>query len=150
MEFENFKAYDEDYVLSEDSSSALYLIILNERGYDDAYNWIIEECTKSEASLLKKAESCYYEFDEDIYKPIDENKIPHELASAFYAFHGEKKKSTNEISQKFKIKIQLVNGVTIEPNLYSNNHYEIASIIQTLSGEKLFAGQIKNINIELS
>lgn len=148
--FENFKAFDDDFRLTEDSASAMYLVILNEKGYADADNWITEECMAQEALLLKKAESCYYEYDSNdgMYRPIDENKIPLKLTSAFYEYHGEEKKNTNETSQKFKIKIQLVNGITIEPNLYSNNFHEIADVIQELSSEKLFAGQIKNIRIE--
>lgn len=148
--FENFKAFDDDFRLTEDSTSAMYLVILNEKGYADADNWITEECMAQETLLLKKAESCYYEYDSEdgMYRPIDENKIPLRLTSAFYEYHGEEKKNTNETSQKFKIKIQLVNGITIEPNLYSDNFHEIADIIQELSCEKLFAGQIKNIKIE--
>lgn len=148
--FENFKAFDDDFRLTEDSASAMYLVILNEKGYADASKWIAEECMEQEALLLIKAESCYYEYDSDdgMYKPIDENKIPLKLTSAFYEYHGEEKKNTNKTSQKFKIKIQLVNGITIEPNLYSNDFHEIADVIQELSRETLFAGQIKNIKIE--
>ena len=148
--FENFKAFDDDFRLTEDSASAMYLVILNEKGYTDADNWITQECMAQETLLLKKAESCYYEYDSEdgMYRPIDENKIPLRLTSAFYEYHGKEKKNTNSNSQKFKIKIQLVNGITIEPNLYSDNFHEIADVIQELSCEKLFAGQIKNIKIE--
>lgn len=150
--FENFKAFDDDFRLTEDCTCAMYLVILNEKGYTDASKWITERCMEQEALLLIKAESCYYEYDSDegMYRPIDENKIPLKLTSAFYEYHGEEKKNANSNSQKFKIKIQLVNGITIEPNLYSDNFHEIADVIQELSCEKLFAGQIKNIKIELS
>ncbi len=148
--FENFKAFNDDFRLTEDSAMVMYLVILNEKGYADASKWIAEECMEQEALLLIKAESCYYEYDSDdgMYKPIDENKIPLKLTSAFYEYHGKEKKNTNETSQKFKIKIQLVNGITIEPNLYSNDFHEIADVIRELSCETLFAGQIKNIKIE--
>jgi len=148
--FENFKAFNEDFKLTEDCTCAMYLVILNEKGYTDASKWVTEECAAQEVLLLTKAESCYYEYDseEGMYKPIDENKIPLKLTSAFYEYHGEEKKNANSNSQKFKIKIQLVNGITIEPNLYSDNFHEIADVIQELSCEKLFAGQIKNIKIE--
>lgn len=145
--FENFKAFDDDFKLTEDCTCAVYLVILNEKGYTDASKWITEKCMAQEALLLTEAESCYYEYDgeEGMYIPIDENKIPLKLTSAFYEYHG---KNANSNSQKFKIKIQLVNGITIEPNLYSDNFHEIADVIQELSCEKLFAGQIKNIKIE--
>jgi hypothetical protein len=145
--FENFKAFDDDFKLTEDCTCAVYLVILNEKGYTDASKWITEKCMAQEALLLTEAESCYYEYDgeEGMYTPIDENKIPLKLTSAFYEYHG---KNVNSNSQKFKIKIQLVNGITIEPNLHSDNFHEIADVIQELSCEKLFAGQIKNIKIE--
>jgi hypothetical protein len=149
--FENFKAYDDDYRLTDDSGSAMYLVIFNEKGYDDAIEWIAEECMEQEAQLLKNRESYCYEFDSDdgMYKPLEKDYIPTELIpNEPYFYRLKEKENANNISQKFKIKIQLVNGTTIEPNLYSNDFHEIADVIQELSCEKLFAGQIKNIKIE--
>ena len=149
--FENFKAYDDDYRLTNDSCSTMYLVIFNEEGYDDAVEWITEDCAEQEVQLLKNKESYCYKFDDDdeMYKPIEKDSIPAELVpDEPYFYRHKEKENANNISQKFKIKIQLVNGITIEPNLYSNDFHEIADVIQELSCEKLFAGQIKNIKIE--
>lgn len=148
--FENFKAYDADCRLTEDFEDTIYLVILNEKGYDDIINWADEYHT--EVSSIKDKRSCYYKYDIVIgeYIPIKEEEVPFKLAKVFSAYHNEEKIKINimNTSQKFKIKIQLVNGTTIEPNLYSNDFHEIADVIQELSCEKLFAGQIKNIKIE--
>jgi hypothetical protein len=148
--FENFKAYNDSYNPVEYAENAIYLVIFNEKGYEDAIKWITEEGTEHETALLKEAESCYYQYDayDCLYRPINENCLPAALFYEFNAYHNKEKKTASNSSQKFKIKIQLVNGITIEPNLYSNDFHEITDIIQELSCEKLFAGQIKNIKIE--
>lgn len=148
--FENFKAYDSDCRLTEDYEDTIYLVILNEKGYDDIINWAEKWDSENEVQYIKDKENYYYKFDTvvGVYIPFDEDNVPFKLVSEFYKYHHEEKENTNNTSQKFKIKIQLVNGTTIEPNLYSNDFHEIADVIQELSCEKLFAGQIKNIKIE--
>ena len=123
-------------------------MIPNEIGRKDAIQWLTDTGNYYETQLMGNEENHYYKYNDcrGVYEPIDD--IPDKLITDFNSYFP--KESKNEISQKFKIKIQLINGVTVEPNLYSNNLYEIASVIQTFSSEKLFAGQVKNINIELS
>lgn len=146
--FENFKAYDDECKRTEDWGDAIYLMIPNEIGRKDAIQWLTDTGNYYETQLMGNEENHYYKYNDcrGVYEPIDD--IPDKLITDFNSYFP--KESKNEISQKFKIKIQLINGVTVEPNLYSNNLYEIASVIQTFSSEKLFAGQVKNINIELS
>ena len=148
--FENFKAYDSDCRLTEDYIEARYLVILNEKGYDDIINWSAEGDGENEIQYIKDKASYYYKFDTVVgeYIPIEKGRVPLKLLTDFPVHHNDEKRNVNEFSQKFKIKIQLVNGTTIEPNLYSNDFHEIADVIQELSCEKLFAGQIKNIKIE--
>lgn len=147
--FENFKAYDDNLRLTEDYGETIYLVILNEKGYDDIINLAIENDSENEVQYIKDKENYYYKFDTVVgeYIPFGEDNVPSKLVSEFYKYHHEEKENTDNISQKFKIKIQLVNGTTIEPNLYSNDFHEIADVIQGLSCEKLFAGQIKSIKI---
>ena len=146
--FENFKAYDDECKCTEDWGDAIYLMIPNEIGRKDAIQWLTDTGNYYETQLMGNEENHYYKYNDcrGVYEPVDD--IPDKLITDFNSYFP--KESKNEISQKFKIKIQLINGVTVEPNLYSNNLYEIASVIQTFSSEKLFAGQVKNINIELS
>ena len=129
-----------------------FLLFLMNRDTGMQFNGARQWGDFCEVRFLEEQESHYYEYDcEDrIYRPMDTDDVPTSLKAEFVKYSNQIEEKAIESIQKFKVKIKLVNGVTIEPNLYSNNLYEIASIIQTLSGEKLFAGQIKNINIELS
>lgn len=148
--FENFKAYDDNCKLTEDYSESIYLAIFNEKGYDDVINWAAECGESVEVQFITNKESyCYiYDCSKGKYYPLNEKEIPNCIATELSKHHNKDKKDINNASQRFKIKIQLVNGITIEPNLYSNDFYEIADVIQELSCEKLFAGQIKSIKIE--
>lgn len=148
--FENFKAYDDNCRLTKDYGESIYLAIFNEKGYDDVINWAVECGEPEEVQFIADKESyCYmYNGFKGKYYPLNEKEIPNCIATEFSKHHKEGKKDINNTSQKFKIKIQLVNGITIEPNLHSNDFHEIADVIQELSCEKLFAGQIKNIKIE--
>jgi hypothetical protein len=148
--FENFKAYKDNFRLTEDYDEAIYLVIFNEKGYNDVVNWAKKCGEPEEVQFIANKESYCYIYDclKRKYYPLDEEEIPSCLAIEYSEYHNEEKKNTNNTFQKFKIKIQLVNGTTIEPNLYSNDFHEIADVIQELSCEKLFAGQIKNIKIE--
>lgn len=146
--FENFKAYDDECKHTEDWGDTIYLMIPNEIGRKEAIQWLTDTGNYYETQLMGNEENHYYKYNDcrGVYEPIDD--IPDKLITDFNCYFPQESK--NETFQKFKIKIQLINGVTVEPNLYSNNLYEIASVIQTFSSEKLFAGQVKNINIELS
>lgn len=89
--FENFKAYDADCRLTEDFEDTIYLVILNEKGYDDIINWADEYHT--EVSSIKDKRSCYYKYDIVIgeYIPIKEEEVPFKLAKVFSAYHNEEK-----------------------------------------------------------
>lgn len=150
MDFINFKAYDYGWSTTEDYDNAAYLVIFNKQGYKDAVKWAEDMGRPQEVQLLKSEKGHYYEFGQNEYAPMCTKDVPEYLKAQYVRYSKQTEEKATESIQKFKVSIKLVNGVTIEPNLYSNNLYEIASIIQTLSGEKLFAGQIKNINIELS
>ena len=147
--FENFKAYDSDCRPTKDYRDTIYLVILNEKGYDDIINWAEKWDRENEVQHIKDKESYYYRFDVVVgeYYPLDETDVPAILTISSNTCPSKEKESINNFSQKFKIKIQLVNGITIEPNLHSNDFHEIADVIQELSCEKLFAGQIRNIKI---
>lgn len=150
MEFTNFKAYDHSYYPTDNYSDATFFVIFDEQGYRDAIQWGSAMGDFCEVRYLEEQESHYYEYDCDycIYRPMDIDDVPASLKAEFVKYSNQTEEKVTKSNQKFKVKIQLVNGVTIEPNLYSSDFHEIADIIQRLSCEKLFAGQIKSIRIE--
>lgn len=153
--FENFMAFDDCPLAKTDYQDyAVYLVIFNDDGYEDAIKWL-DDFTQS--CGLPAKESSYYKYGNGTYKPLfEDDDIPQGLIDCFNEHRDTQNTNTsptpetNTIStpKLYTVKLYLSDGTIIKPNYQSDNMLDFASIIEQLLTDELFNGQVEKIVID--
>lgn len=163
---ESFILFDSDFVRTNNTDTALYIVITNTAkaiGDDELFHyWLDSDSFTSEIEdIINKQEDTtnwtyyYWEDCDEKYLPLKDYKIVEKLNKIIESSSSDSSESvsskvnnTNSISKKYKLSIILENGTIIEPNFTSANPADFAGMIELMSSELYFAGNIKSIKIE--
>lgn len=161
---ESFVLFDDEFMLTNRTDGAKYIVITDTTKAiddDELYNyWFDSDCPTEEVEDIGHYTYYYWEDDYERYLPIIDDKIIEKLDKAMESCCSESNKAnssesesaevnnTNSTPKKYKLYITLENGTIIEPNFTSDNPADFAEMIEVISSELYFAGNIKSIKIE--
>ena len=175
---ESFILFDSDFESTNNADAANYIVLTNlTKAIDEKelYEyWLNSESDSDEVENINDNWAYYY-WDDSIekYLPLTDNatieklnkKIGFERLNKTMTFErfnqvmnlscsdsneseSSKVNNTDSIPSKYKLSIILENGTIIEPNFTSTNPADFAGMIELMSSERYFAGNIKSIKIE--
>lgn len=168
---ESFILFDSDFARTNNTDTALYIVITNTAkaiGDDELFHyWLDSDSFTSEIEdIINKQEDTtnwtyyYWEDCDEKYLPLKDYKIVEKLNKIIESFSSDSSESVStesespevdtpdSIPKKYKLSIILENGTIIEPNFTSANPADFAGMIELMSSELYFAGNIKSIKIE--
>lgn len=152
--FENFMAFASETHITDEQGDAIYLVIFNDEGYQNAIDWLNNF---TESCGLPAKESAYYKYINGTYKPLfGVDDIPKALIDCFNEHKDTQSANTSptpkpnisSIPGLYTVKLHLSDGTIIKPNYQSDNMLEFASIIEQLLTDELFNGQVEKIVID--
>lgn len=168
---ESFKLFDPDFECTNNTESTAYIVITNTAkaiGDDELFHyWLYSNRLIGEIEdIINKQKDTtnwtYYYWDtcDEKYLPLIDKVIIeklNEVISSSCSDFSESESNESESSEvnttdstpkKYKLYITLENGTVIEPNFISTNPADFAGMIELMSSERYFAGNIKSIKIE--
>lgn len=162
---ESFILFDSDFESTDNVYTAKYIVLTNPTkaiDKEELYEyWFNSESDSDEVEYINDNWAYYY-WDDSIekYLPLTDNVAIEKLNKAMESFYSNSNESesnesessevntTDSTPKKYKLYITLENGTVIEPNFISTNPADFAGMIELMSSERYFAGNIKSIKIE--
>lgn len=148
-------AFNDDPISMTDyQDCAIYLVIFNDEGYQDAIDWLNDF---TESCGLPAKESPYYKYINGTYKPLLEvYDIPKALIDCFNENRDTQSANTSpapkpnisSTPELYTVKLHLSDGTIIKPNYQSDNMLDFTSIIEQLLTDELFSGRVEKIVID--
>lgn len=158
-----FKLFDSDFAPTNNTDGANYIVLTNPaKAMDELFNyWLDSDSFTCEIEKVEGHWKYYYwEDNDERYLPLTDNVAIEKLNEIISSSCSDSNESelnesessevntTDSISKKYKLSIILKNGTIIEPNFTSANPADFAGMIELMSSERYFAGNIKSIKIE--